>query len=116
MPSCTHRKKELITNVCPRSLEPLYIVSYYIKWGMTSLTYRMYKKNILADYNKYSVQFSSVYIFECNKHMKYRLISHILTSHNSRPLSIINSMVALRWLDSVGPRSLIALRAGYQLI
>ena len=61
MPSCTHCKKELITNVCPRSLDPLYIVIYYIKWGMTSLTYRMYKKNILADNNEYSVQFS-IYI------------------------------------------------------
>ena len=25
--------------ICPRSLEPIHIVAYYIKWGMNSLTY-----------------------------------------------------------------------------
>ena len=33
------------TNVCPRSLDPIYLVTYHIKWVKISLTHSMPKKS-----------------------------------------------------------------------
>ena len=38
--------------VCPRSLDPIYIVNYYIKWATTSWTYNNF--NVLQEYNVHS--------------------------------------------------------------
>ena len=41
-------KNRLAYTVCPKSLDPFYLVTYYIKWAKTSLTYSIgnFKLNI----------------------------------------------------------------------
>ena len=46
----------LITStVCPRSLEPLFIVSYYIKWVKTPLTYNILMFHLDIDMKMHAV-------------------------------------------------------------
>ena len=39
-PQNKYQDLDQYVTVCPRSLDPLYIVTYYIKWVKTSWTYR----------------------------------------------------------------------------
>ena len=36
-------RSSIRSTVCPRSSDPFYIVTYYIKWVTTSWTYSIYK-------------------------------------------------------------------------
>ena len=51
---------DLKTTRCPRSCDPFYIVSYYIKWVTTSWTYSMLY--ICGKYSLYSIS-SPLYSF-----------------------------------------------------
>ena len=43
---CNDNDKSNIPTVCPRSSDPFYILSYYIKCGTTSSTYSILELNI----------------------------------------------------------------------
>ena len=58
---------DIHTTVCPRSSDPFFIVSYYIKWITTSWTYSMDAHVILGSTNSVSlslgISLSILYIY-----------------------------------------------------
>jgi len=40
---------KLEINVCPRSLDPIYVVTYYTEWVKTSLTYSIRAHTLVID-------------------------------------------------------------------
>ena len=48
-------KVQELATVCPRSIDPFYVITYYIKWVTTSLAYSISPRSIFIVYSEYKM-------------------------------------------------------------
>ena len=82
------RKERVRGTVCPRSCDPFYIITYYIKWVTTSWTHSTYSKeasihllmartNVLCDFKGYFFSFIFKQKFT-DKIIKINYVSNVI--------------------------------------